>query len=119
MALKVIRDYYQSGDAAFVQQPALGTHEKSSDAGGSIISMLEVAESDFARSLAEVRTTEDDAQAVYDTTTQENRVLRTKKEAQSKGKENEIGRLEQAIADADSDREGVQQELDAVLEYLE
>jgi len=119
MALKVLRDYYQSSEASFVQQPAVSTHGKSTDAGGSVISMLEVAESDFARSLADARTTEDDAQSAYDTTTQDNRVLRTQKEGQKKGKEDEIGRLDQAIADADSDRTGVQSELDAVIEYLE
>merc|ERR1719272_2044318 len=64
-ALGVLRDYYGGGAAsasmiqssgdfeAMMQQPAMPEqHEKSSGAGGSIIGMLEVVESDFAKDLA-------------------------------------------------------------------
>merc|ERR1719456_631993 len=67
MALKVLRDYYakdaeflQNADfAAFMQQPKKPEgHSKSSGAAGGIIGMLEVAESDFAKNLAEAKATE-------------------------------------------------------------
>jgi uncharacterized coiled-coil DUF342 family protein len=48
-ALEVLRNYYGE-DAAFMQQPAAPEkHEKSSGAGGAIIDILEVAESDFTK----------------------------------------------------------------------
>merc|ERR1719234_2350556 len=59
-ALKILREYYQDEGAAFVQAPATSTHSASSDSGNGIISILEVAESDFARSLAEAQAAEDD-----------------------------------------------------------
>merc|ERR1719305_1786454 len=61
-ALGVLRDYYGGAAAmiqedskfnSFMQQPAAPQqHEKSSGAGGSIINILEVCESDFATNLA-------------------------------------------------------------------
>merc|ERR1719506_2802064 len=64
-ALGVLRDYYGGGDAAaamlqddsefgaFMQQPkAPETHKKTTGAGGGIIGMLEVCESDFATGLS-------------------------------------------------------------------
>jgi len=118
-ALQVLREYYQEEGGAFVQQPAMGSHAKSSDSAGGIIGILEVAESDFARSLAESRATEDEAQNVYDKTTQDNKVSKVTKETSVKGKTQEIGQLEQAMSDNGSDREGTQEELSAVLEYLD
>lgn len=119
-ALKILRDYYANkGKASLVQQPAVSVHAASSDSATGIISMLEVIESDFARSVAEAEAGEDDAQSVYDKTTQENRVSVATKTTTAKGKEQEVGRLEQQINDATGDRNGVNDELNAVLEYLE
>merc|ERR1719160_2369754 len=57
LALKVLREYYaQEG----------GGHEKASGAGGGIIAMLEVIESDFSKGLAEMIATEEAAAAEYD-----------------------------------------------------
>merc|ERR1719430_2626168 len=81
--------------------------------------MLEIAESDFARSVAEAQAAEDDATSVYEETTKENQVSTATKKAAAEGKVQESSRLEQLISDATSDRDGVQEELNAVLEYLE
>merc|ERR1719356_2362377 len=67
-ALSVLRKYY--GGAALLQsredQPQKPVfHSKSSGAGGSIIDILTVCESDFANNLAEVETQESDELAAY------------------------------------------------------
>jgi len=120
-ALKVLRDFYQSDSedaAAFMQQPAAPVkHEKSTGAGGGIISMLEVIESDFATNLAQEETEEATAQEEYDRITQENKITKATKEQDVKYKTQEHNRLDKETAELSSDREGSQTELDAVLEY--
>merc|ERR1740138_1648045 len=75
-ALGVLKDYYQGSAAllqkadgfdAFMQQPAPPKkHSKASGAGGSIIDILEIVESDFTKNLAAEETEESDAIAVYE-----------------------------------------------------
>merc|ERR1740129_1617216 len=78
-ALSVLRDYYGSA-AALLQQPAKPElHAKATGAGESIIGILEVVESDFATNLAKETTEEEDAEANYQKTTQENKVTNTMK----------------------------------------
>lgn len=117
-ALQVLREYYQN-QGAFIQQPVVGVHSQARDSATGIVSMLEVVESDFARSLAEGEAAEDDAKSVYEKTTQENRVSTATKRSSAEGKQQEASRLELNINDSAGDRQGVQQELAAVLEYLE
>jgi len=117
-ALKVLREYYQN-NSAFIQAPATSTHSASTDSGNGIISILEIAESDFARSLAESQAAEDDAVEIYEKTTNENKVSTATKKTSVEGKTQESARLSQVVSDAGSDREGVQEQLTAVLEYLD
>merc|ERR1719321_893529 len=134
MALEVLRDYYGAKEESLLQgqtqfasymqqsevQPAAPEkHEKSSGAGGSIISMLEVAESDFAKNLAEEETEEAAAQEEYDKVTQENKVTKTTKEQDVKYKTKEFTALDKEVAELSGDRDGANTELDAVLEYYE
>jgi len=128
MALDVLRDYYgakeglflQDTDMAFMKQPsAPQKHEKSSGAGGSIISMLEVAESDFANNLAEEETEEAAAQEEYDKVTQENKVTKMTKDQDVKYKTKEFTALDKEVSELSADRDGSQEELDAVLAYYE
>merc|ERR1719428_619381 len=127
-ALGVLRDYYggaaalvQESDAnfnSFMQQPAPPQqHEKSSGAGGSIINILEVCESDFATNLAKEETTESTAQSEYETITQENAVTKTMKEQDAKYKTKEAAGLDKEIAELTSDRDTSNSELAAVMDY--
>merc|ERR1719159_340232 len=129
-ALSVLREFYQAdaellqqsgGLGAFMQQPAppVTTHKKASGAGGGIISMLEVIESDFAKNLAQEEEEEAAAQTAYDKLTQENKVTKTMKEQDVKYKTKEFTGLDKEVAELSGDREGAQTELDAVLEYYE
>jgi chromosome segregation ATPase len=105
---------------ALMQQPAAPEkHEKSSGAGDTIIGMLEVAESDFAKNLAEEQQEEDAAQTEYDKLTQENKVTKASKEQDVKYKTKEAKSLDEAVAEATSDKAGSQEELDAVLKYYD
>merc|ERR1719150_2891616 len=116
-ALTVLRDYYAS-DAALVQQPAMpALHTAATGAGTSIIGILEVVESDFATGLAKEESQEDDAAALYDQTTQENKVTKTMKDQDLKYKTAEVKSLAKAVADLSSDKETLSTELAAVNEY--
>jgi len=109
LALKVLGDYYSKDEAA---------HDKASGAGSGIIGLLEVVESDFSKGLAEMTVEEDSAAAAYDAQSKENEITKTTKEQDVKYKTKESAGLDQAVAELSSDREGVQAELDAALEYL-
>merc|ERR1719313_2144626 len=116
-ALGVLREYY---GAAFLQQqqpPLPEKHEKASGAGNSIIGILEVCESDFAKNLAERETSEADAEAEYDKATQENKVTKTLKDQDVKYKTAEFKSLDKAIAELSGDRDTVSTMHDAVMEY--
>merc|ERR1712113_572242 len=65
LALKVLREYYSKNDKA---------HEAAQGAGEGIIGLLEVVESDFTKTLAEIISTEEMAAAAYDKQTKQNSV---------------------------------------------
>merc|ERR1719218_339293 len=101
-----------------MQQPAPPQqHSKSSGAGGSIINILEVCESDFANNLAKEETEEADAVAEYEKTTQENKVAKTMKEQDVKYWTKEAASLDKTISELSGDRSTSQTELSAVMEY--
>ena len=88
-ALAVLREYYGGASmlqddsklSAFMQQPARPEiHSEASGAGGSIINILKVCESDFATNLAKEETEEADSQAEYEKVSQENAVTKTTKD---------------------------------------
>jgi hypothetical protein len=61
-----------------MQQPAkLAMHQKSGGAGGSIIAILEVCESDFSKNLAAEEAQESDSVEAYEQQTQENNITKT------------------------------------------
>merc|ERR1719146_317542 len=125
-ALEVLRSYYGSALIqndkfdSLMQQPAMpALHSKSGGAGGSIIGILEQCEADFSQSLSQQEMTEEEAQTEYDKVSQENAIAKQTKEQDVKYKTKEAKGLDKAIAEHSSDREGLQTELDAVLEYQE
>merc|ERR1719353_654682 len=103
---------------SFMQQPAKPeSHGKASGAGGSIINILEVCESDFATNLAKEESEEADAQEEYEKTTQENKITKTTKEQDAKYKSAEATSLDKTISELSSDKDTTNSELSAVLEY--
>jgi uncharacterized protein involved in exopolysaccharide biosynthesis len=117
-ALMVLRDYYGSSAASMLQQPAKPElFKKASGAGGGIIDILEVCESDFASNLATEEKEESDAQNEYDKVTQENSVTKTLKDQDVKYKTQEFTGLDKAISDMSEDLATEQKELGAVMEY--
>lgn len=117
-ALALLREYY--GGAALLQaeQPAMPEqHEKATGAGNSIVGILEVVESDFAKNLASEETQEADASAAYDKTTQANKITRAVKEQDVKYKTENFKALDKDIAELSGDRRSADTELSAVLEY--
>merc|ERR1719207_499071 len=108
LALKVLREYYAKGDKA---------HSSADGAGSGIIGLLEVCESDFSKGLAEMTATEEAAASEYDKETKENEITKATKEQDAKYKTKEAKGLDKETAEATADRSGVQEELDAVMEY--
>merc|ERR1719506_534407 len=84
-----------------------------------IIGLLEVAQSDFSQMDAEAKAEESAAAREYDKLVQDNAVSRATMEADIKGKTAERSRLENALAEMQSDRENTQKELDAIIAYIE
>jgi len=123
-ALDVLREYYaakEGGEEAMLQQPEPARPElysKADGAGGSIIGILEVVESDFAKNLAEEETQEADAQSEYEKTTQANKITKATKEQDVKYKTEEYTGLDKALAELSADRQTAGTTLSAVLEYL-
>merc|ERR1719224_197340 len=101
-----------------MQQPAKPQqHEKASGAGGSIINILEVCESDFANNLAKEETEEADSASDYEKTTQENKVTKATKSQDAKYKSQEATSLDKEISELSGDRDTSNSELSAVMEY--
>merc|ERR1719387_2665353 len=112
----------QEGDdskmSAMMDQPAAPEkHEKSAGAGGSIISILEVVESDFATNLAKEESMEADSAESYEKTTQENKITKTTKDQDVKYKTAEAASLDKEISELSGDKDTVASELSAVMEY--
>merc|ERR1719218_166503 len=109
LALKILREYYAKEDKAHVAGEGAST---------GIIGLLEVVESDISKELAEIISVEEAAAAKYEKETKENEILKVTMEQDVKYKTKESKELDEKVAEATSDRAGVQAELDAVLKYL-
>jgi len=136
-ALTVLRDFYAAPKASLIQsdedddqqmsslmqqaasQPAPPQQaEKSTGAGGGIIGLLEVIESDFAKNLATEDAEESDASSEYEKQTQANKITKTQKEQDAKFKTQEFKALDKSISELEADKATENQELSAVNEYF-
>merc|ERR550514_218326 len=94
-AIQVLSEYYSKGSFLQVgaksgQAPEFNSAK--TDVAGTIMEMLEVAESDFTRLLAESEAAESSAQSAYDKLVQDNKVSKAAKTKEIKGKEGETKR---------------------------
>merc|ERR1719181_2558990 len=126
MALEVLRDYYaEKDDAALLQGAqsdlgdAMSLAQKSTGAASGIIGMLEVAESDFSKMLAEGQAAEDLAQSEYEALTEDNKVLTAEKTTAVKYKNKDKKETEAFLSETKDDLGTTTEELDAVLEYYD
>merc|ERR1719181_2298463 len=109
MALKVLKDYYAKSDKG---------HSSADGAASGIVGILEVVESDFSKSLAEMTSIEENSAATYEADTQENTLDKTMMEKDVEHKTAEAASLDKSVSEVSADRSSVQAELDAVVEYL-
>jgi len=116
-AIQTLQEYYAQAGFVQVRQPEFGGSK--GDVASTIIGMLEVAESDFTRLLAEAEAAEKAAASAYDTLSQENAVAKAAKQADVKAKKGEIKSLELSLLNYKEDADSTAKELDAVLAYLD
>jgi chromosome segregation ATPase len=116
-ALVVLKDFYKGGDASFIQQaPEFGSSK--SDGAHMILEILEVAQEDFTKLLAEAETSEAESVEAFKALTQDNDVSKAKKETSVTSKTSEIKSVEVALTHHSEDYETVSAELDAVMDYI-
>jgi hypothetical protein len=108
LALRMLSDYYGQEDHS---------HDAATGSSQGIIGLLEVVESDFTKTFAEMKVAENTAQDEYDRTTRANEIEKATTEQDVKYKTREQSSLDKAVAEATSDRTAAQSELDAIMEY--
>jgi len=123
-AMEVLREYYEGASlvqvSAKAHARARSTQEADAEGDGSgILGVLEVAESDFAKGLAEARSVEQQSQSEYDKMMQDGKMLKMTKEMEIKGKQSELKSIKTSLTDLNEDKTGLTGELDAVLAYLD
>jgi len=118
-ALQILRDYFgAAASASLVQQPSQPVgHAADAGAGGSIISILEVAESDMAKELVMVEMQEADEATAYEETTEENKLTTASKNQDVKYKTQEAAGLDKSITELSNDRSSSSAELSEVSAY--
>merc|ERR1719161_2324033 len=116
-AVEVLNEYYTSASFVQVSQaPELGGAQ--TDIGSTITSMLE-AEEEFAKLLAETEAAEAAALNAYEKLSQDNKVSKTTKQGDVKGKTAEVKQIEVALSNYKEDHATLSDELSAVLTYLD
>lgn len=128
-AISVLKQYYEGAFLQVATKTGAATNAAAAQTttksglrmkdASTIIGVLEVAESDFTKLLAESETAEETAAQAFKKLAQEAKVSKAAKMAEVKGKESEIKTLSVQVENYKEDRSSVQEELDAVLTYLD
>jgi len=108
-AIRVLKAYFGE---ALIQAPS------KDDGGNAVIGLLEVAESDFARLLAEAADIEQAAEAEFEELTADNQRDTAVKRKDIEGKKREIAEVEHQVSEERDDRDQEQAEANAVDEYI-
>jgi DNA repair exonuclease SbcCD ATPase subunit len=117
-AISVLTEYYSS--ASFVQtKQAPEFASNKGDIASTITSMLEVAESDLSKLLAETEAAESSAVTAFEELSQDNKVSKSTKMADAKSKAQEVKSTDVALSNYKEDKTSMTSELDAVLAYLD
>jgi ribosomal protein L17 len=117
-ATQILKDHFGAASASLVQQPAQPAgHQSDAGAGGSILSILEVAESDMAKELIKVETQEADEATAYEETTEANKLTTAAKNQDVKYKTQEAAGLDKSITELSNDRDTSSSELSEVSAY--
>merc|ERR1719316_71152 len=122
-AIKVLKEYYdsaaliQTGAKSVSKQPEFGAAK--SEAGGVIISILEMSNEDFTKLHSECETSEAEAQEAYEKLMNENKTSKAAKEAEAKAAASEIKSLTVTLENTGEDHSMTSKELAAVMEYVE
>jgi len=106
-ALRVLKEYYGQEAA----------HEDSEGGASGIIGLIEVCESLFEKSLADITSEEEAAAAEYTAVSKANDIEKAAKEKDVAYKVQESTMLDKTLAEESADRDRTQAELDALLEY--
>merc|ERR1711865_1309491 len=106
---------------AFVQQPDVfdSPYKGMGAAGGGVVGMLEVIESDFARLESDTKASEATSQKEYDEFMTDSKVDKAEKTTDSEHKTAKKQDENQALTNKNGDLEGTQKELDAALAYFD
>eukprot|EP00933_Yihiella_yeosuensis_P031047 TRINITY_DN245_c0_g1_i2.p1 TRINITY_DN245_c0_g1~~TRINITY_DN245_c0_g1_i2.p1 ORF type:complete len:677 (-),score=258.34 TRINITY_DN245_c0_g1_i2:116-2146(-) len=102
-ALKVLRKYYESSG-------------KRGGATG-IIGMLEVCESDFAKSLSDMKIAEKTAATDFEKETKEMQLEKVRKEQDAKYKAQAAQKLDKDLTEVQSDADSIGEEMAAIIEF--
>jgi len=129
-AIDALKDYY--GDTVFLQMekiettttspirfqaPDLGGAKK--DSAGGVLSILDMMASNFAKTVSELQSNEREKKKAFEKMTNDNAVSKASKEAEVKGAESEIASLTVAAGHAADDKTMTQDEMNALLEYID
>jgi DNA repair exonuclease SbcCD ATPase subunit len=106
LAIKVLREYYG------------GNGNSRADRSNTVVELLEVAESDFSKHIAEMDTEEERAKVEYEKITKENQKTKLVKEQDIKYKAQESAEVAKALRELNNDLSASKEELDAVNEFL-